>query len=88
MFQDIVRTMYPDYSLDNDEITINSVSSLTTEEIAGGTDLKPMDMDKLLAKNITPVVLINTMVQTKSLNELMYELEKLPVTVDTYTHTF
>jgi hypothetical protein len=47
-----------------------------------------MDMDKLLAKNITPVVLINAMVQTKSLNELMCELEKLPVTVDTYTHTF
>ena len=88
MFQDIVRTMYPDYSLDNDEITINSVSSLTTEEIMGTDQPKPMDMDKLLAKNITPVVLINTMIQTNSLNELMYELEKLPFTEDIYTHTF
>ena len=74
--------------LDNDEITINSVSSLTTEEIMGTDQPKPMDMDKLLAKNITPVVLINTMIQTNSLNELMYELEKLPFTEDTYTHTF
>jgi len=83
MFQDIVRTMYPDYSLDNDEISINSVSSLTTEEMGNESPIpKCVDVDKLLAKNITPTVLINTMVQTKSLSELMYQLDKLPFTED------
>lgn len=63
MFVDIITKKYPDFSLEN------------IEELEYKMDV---NITQLLQKNITPLVLINSLLQTNSLEELMNHLKELP----------
>lgn len=100
MFQDIVRTVYPDYTIQQ-EIESNS-NTLNTKENNNNNTLREKEetdsecdslaslssssstntktyIQSLLEKKITPLNLINALLQTHSLSELFVYLEQMPV---------
>ena len=86
MFKDIVANVYPDY--------IRAIS-VATAEVGVTTDKASYDLaysidvvaetariEAILKSNISPLELINTLVQTKSMAELLEWLERAPHTAN------